>query len=416
MASLLERMQGSAPGPTTPPVRTTSLLERMQRAADEEAAVPNEDNTQEGGPVVSSSGDEVWVPHAGAYARGTVAEAQGPPLPAEQVDVELTSGERVVVARSSLQHLEPSSAIGGGVDDNTMLTHLNEPNLLENLRARFADDIIYTYIGSILVAVNPYKSLPLYGRDRIDQYTGQPRGSNPPHVYAMADRVHRALTAERSNQSIIVSGESGAGKTESCKAIMKFLLTVRADKSEETQQVAGGGGGWLGGWVPKMLIGGRATDAGECASTSLDEKILQTNPILEAFGNAKTLRNNNSSRFGKFVKIHFDSEGVVAGASIDTYLLEKSRVSAISQGERTYHCFYQMCEGASEELQAAHLIRPASEFSSLAASGCCDIDGLNDAENFSALQAALSTIGVDEEKQTMVWKTLSGLLWLGETK
>ena len=179
-----------------------------------------------------------------------------------------------------------------------------------------------------MLAVNPYKAVPMYGDKIIAQYRGRPRGANPPHVYAMADRVHRALTAEKLSQSVIVSGESGAGKTETCKAIMKFLLAVRGDaKDSETGH-------------------------------SLDQRIIGTNPILEAFGNAKTLRNNNSSRFGKFTKVHFDEHGHVSGASMVVYLLEKSRVVAATEGERNYHCFYQLCAGASSKERAEYALRP----------------------------------------------------------
>ena len=176
--------------------------------------------------------------------------------------------------------------------------------------------------------------------------------------------ISRALSSECTDQSIIVSGESGAGKTETCKAVMKFLLAVRA-----------------------------GTDAAE---GNLDQQIMQTNPILEAFGNAKTLRNNNSSRFGKFVKVHFDGCGVVSGASIVTYLLEKSRVVAVSEGERSYHCFYQLCQGASVEQIAECNLKPANEFAALGRSGCTSIDELDDAANFGVLQSAMSTIGASK--------------------
>ena len=263
-----------------------------------------------------------------------------------------------------------------------MLTNLNEANLLENLRLRFGTDRIYTYTGSILMAMNPYKQLPLYGDAMIQQYRGKPRGSNPPHVYAMADRVHRALTAERLNQSIIVSGESGAGKTETCKAVMKFLLTVR----------------------------------GEGADSCLDRQILESNPILEALGNARTLRNDNSSRFGKFIKVHFDEAGHASGASIVTYLLEKSRLVAASKGERSYHCFYQLLAGATEEERAEYALLPPTEFASLARTGCASIEGLDDAENFQQLRSALSTVNVGAEQQAVIFKMLSALLWLGNVE
>ena len=270
-------------------------------AAEQEGGLPGAD----GGALVP--GAAVWV-YGGAeecYRRAEVLAEDNKGT--VRVRLAGEGGERAMEAAEV--HLAEPSGRKEGVDDNTMLTHLNEPNLLENLRARFGKDLIYTYTGSILLAVNPYKAVGLYGDDVIAQYRGRPRGANPPHVYAMADRVHRALNAERLNQSIIVSGESGAGKTETCKAVMSFLLAVRG--GDEAQR----------------------------DGASLDARILQTSPILEAFGNAKTLRNNNSSRFGKFTKILF-SEGMICGAMFEHYLLEKARLVDQGVHERNFHIFY----------------------------------------------------------------------------
>jgi myosin heavy subunit len=329
-----------------------------RQPCDGEAAWVYDESAAAYAPVVAVEVDEAAGTATARHADGTVATH----------------------AAAALSLAEPSWPPGGHAD-NTMLTSLNEANLLENLRLRFGADSIYTYTGSILMALNPYKQLPLYGAEAIEQYRGRPRGSNPPHVYAMADRAHRALTAERLDQSIIVSGESGAGKTETCKAVMKFLLAVRGDGSD---------------------------------SSSLDAQILQSNPILESFGNARTLRNNNSSRFGKFIKVHFDGAGHVSGASVVTYLLEKSRLVAPANGERSYHCFYQLLAGATAEEREAWSLLPASQFAGLSCTGCTAIEGVDDAADLGLLREALGTVGMSGEQQATVLQVLSAILWLGQ--
>ena len=211
------------------------------------------------------------------------------------------------------------------VEDNCSLMYLNEATLLNNVRLRYSKDKIYTYVANILIAVNPYFDLPaLYSGDTIKSYLGRSLGTRPPHVFAIADKAFRDMKVLRTSQSIIVSGESGAGKTESTKYILKYLC----DNYGQSSQSQG----------------------------SLEEKILQANPILEAFGNAKTTRNNNSSRFGKFIEIHFDGSCSVVGGYISHYLLERARVVSQSKAERNYHIFYQLCAGADAELaQRLHL-------------------------------------------------------------
>jgi len=227
-----------------------------------------------------------------------------------------------------------------GVGDNTELMHLHDPNLLHNVKVRYQKGEIYTYTSFILIAMNPYKQLPLYGDEAIKKYFGQALGKQPPHVYAIADRAYKSMRGSKKSQSIVVSGESGAGKTESCKHVMRFLASVSGTGSVGTID-------------------------------ELENKILEANPILEAFGNAKTLRNNNSSRFGKFtgnaissdcfrhccltfssfslIELHFDNNSKMAGASIETYLLEKSRLVGQGKGERNFHIFYQLLKGASDD-------------------------------------------------------------------
>ncbi|CAA0838022.1 Myosin-15 [Striga hermonthica] len=229
----------------------------------------------------------------------------------KQVQVLTLSGKKVLTAPEKLQPRDGESDLGG-VDDMTKLTYLNEPGVLDNLRRRYALNEIYTYTGSILIAVNPFTKLPhLYNMHMMEQYKGAPFGELSPHVFAVADASYRAMMSEGRSQSILVSGESGAGKTETTKLIMQYLT----------------------------YVGGRAAED----DRTVEQQVLESNPLLEAFGNARTVRNDNSSRFGKFVEIQFDANGRISGAAIRTYLLERSRVVQITDPERNYHCFYQLC-------------------------------------------------------------------------
>lgn len=225
-------------------------------------------------------------------------------------------GKEIPVSLEKLLPRDPD-AEHGGVDDMTKLTYLNEPGVLYNLAKRYALNEIYTYTGSILIAVNPFTKLPhLYNVHMMDQYKGIQFGELSPHVFAVADASYRAMMSEGRSQSILVSGESGAGKTETTKLIMQYLTHV----------------------------GGRAA----FDNRTVEQQVLESNPLLEAFGNARTVRNDNSSRFGKFVEIQFDANGRISGAAIRTYLLERSRVVQISKLERNYHCFYHLCASGKD--------------------------------------------------------------------
>ena len=197
------------------------------------------------------------------------------------------------------------------VPDNTQLLELTDQTVLHNLDRRYMEDDIYTFTGSILLAVNPYAKLPIYDENYMGHFTGKSISKNEPHVFASAEEAYQRIRKDRRSQSVVVSGESGAGKTETNKHLMRYLAW---------RSRAGGG-----------------------ASDDLANAILQSNPILEAFGNAKTGRNNNSSRFGKFIRIHFDPKGgAVGGAVMSTYLLEKSRVVFHGPEERNYHALYMV--------------------------------------------------------------------------
>jgi len=278
-----------------------------------------------------------------------------------------------------------------GVPDNTQLMFLQDPSLLHNIKCRYLKDEIYTYTAYILIAVNPYKRIKgLYDEENIQKYSSSSMGILPPHVYAIADRAYRMMRGSNRNQSIVVSGESGAGKTETCKYLMKFLATV-------------------GG------AGDASSDPNPAKSNlqNLEMKVLEANPILEAFGNAKTLRNNNSSRFGKFTELHFDRKAQLAGASIVTYLLEKSRVVGPAKNERNFHVFYQMLTGASTEDRAKWKLCPAEQYNYLNCSGSYVVDGVDDASEYAHVRKCMTAVGIAESLQNELFAVLSGILRLG---
>lgn len=268
----------------------------------------------------------------------------------------------------------------GGVDDMTKLTYLNEPGVLDNIRRRYSLNEIYTYTGSILIAVNPFTKLPhLYNLHMMEQYKGAPFGELSPHVFAVADASYRAMMSEGQSQSILVSGESGAGKTETTKLIMQYLT----------------------------FVGGRAASD----DRTVEQQVLESNPLLEAFGNARTVRNDNSSRFGKFVEIQFDSHGRISGAAIRTYLLERSRVVQITDPERNYHCFYQLCASGldAEKYKLGH----PSGFHYLNQSKVYELDGVSNAEEYLKTRRAMDIVGISSAEQEAIFRTLAAILHLG---
>ncbi|KAE9397351.1 hypothetical protein BT96DRAFT_823455 [Gymnopus androsaceus JB14] len=273
------------------------------------------------------------------------------------------------------------------VEDLTHLPHLNEPSILDVIHNRYAERKLYTYSGIVLVAVNPFTDVPIYGQDIIQTYAGHKREELGPHLFTIAEEAYRALQRDTKNQTIIVSGESGAGKTESAKYIMRYMASVKSNTVRETT-----------------------------SSTSVEHQVLATNPILEAFGNAKTSRNDNSSRFGKYIQILFDDQSSIVGARIRTYLLERSRISFQQRSERNYHIFYQLCEGASPEERANFGLDSDATGYRYLSSSSIKIDNVNDAANFTATRQALAIVGIDEEKQLAIFRLLAGLLHLGNVE
>eukprot|EP01040_Poterioochromonas_malhamensis_P017567 gene17567-20230_t len=247
-------------------------------------------------------------------------------------------------------------AMDSSIQDLVNISDLNEMSILHNLRIRFKEDRIYTYISSILISVNPFKLLPLYTPAMLELYRSGSRGK-PPHVFAAANNAYTNMLNESTDQSVVISGESGAGKSEATKLILQFLTDVSHKATGSTQ------------------VGGTST---------LEAQILAANPILEAFGNAKTLRNNNSSRFGKLITVNFDQKGSIVGGGIINYLLEKSRVVFQTAGERNYHIFYQLLSASETDqtltndlrLQAPELFLYTSQ------SGVSHVDGISDDKDF----------------------------------
>ncbi|KAJ3511149.1 hypothetical protein NLJ89_g4272 [Agrocybe chaxingu] len=278
-------------------------------------------------------------------------------------------------------------------DDLATLSHLNEPSVLHTIRNRYAQHSIYTYSGIVLIAVNPFQRVTLYGPEIIQAYSGRKRGELEPHLFAIAEDAYTAMRKDGTGQTIIV----GAGKTESAKFIMRYLASVNPPDGNQKSKT-------------KFSVDD---------SSEIERQILATNPILESFGNAKTTRNDNSSRFGKYIQILFDGKQEIVGARIRTYLLERSRIVFQPLTERNYHIFYQLCAGAPvKERKDLGLDSDITKFFYLKQGGpsSTPIAGVDDAEEFRATQQALSTVGISVEKQWAVFRLLAALLHLGNVK
>ncbi|KAI8539584.1 hypothetical protein RHMOL_Rhmol09G0194100 [Rhododendron molle] len=329
-----------------------------------------------GTPVNIIVGSHVWVEDpALAWIDGQVLKING-----AEADIQTSNGKTIV---AKLQKIYPKDmeAPAGGVDDMTKLSYLHEPGVLQNLKSRYELNEIYTYTGNILIAINPFQRLPhLYDAHMMLQYKGAPFGELSPHVFAVADVAYRAMINEGKSNSILVSGESGAGKTETTKMLMQYLA----------------------------FLGGRKATEGR----TVEQQVLESNPVLEAFGNAKTVRNNNSSRFGKFVEIQFDKHGRISGAAIRTYLLERSRVCQISDPERNYHCFYLLCAAPQEEIDKYKLGSPKT-FHYLNQSKCYELGGVSDAHDYLATRRAMDVVGISQKEQEAIFRVVAAVLHIG---
>ena len=269
------------------------------------------------------------------------------------------------------------------------------------IRTRYGDGNIYTYSGIVLTSVNPYRHLSVYEREVIWAYNERRREELEPHLFAIAEEAYQSLRKEGKSQSIIVSGESGAGKTISAKYIMRYLAELCSDESPILGEITLDFKG-------DCIMGEGSTKA------SLEDKILATNPILEAFGNSKTLKNDNSSRFGKYIQIYFDSESNIVGAALRSFLLEKTRVVSQAPGERNFHIFYQLLKGCPElERNELLLLERWKDYRYLANSGTSDINGIDDGQEFKITSEAMSIAGFTKEHQFSIFRVIAAILLLG---
>uniref|UniRef100_A0A452UG15 Myosin IF n=1 Tax=Ursus maritimus TaxID=29073 RepID=A0A452UG15_URSMA len=275
-------------------------------------------------------------------------------------------------------HWQSHNVKQSGVDDMVLLPQITEDAIVGNLRKRFMDDYIFTYIGSVLISVNPFKQMPYFTDREIDLYQGA-QYENPPHIYALTDNMYRNMLIDCENQCVIISGESGAGKTVAAKYIM--------------------------GYISKVSGGGEKVQ-------HVKDIILQSNPLLEAFGNAKTVRNNNSSRFGKYFEIQFSRGGEPDGGKISNFLLEKSRVVMQNENERNFHIYYQLLEGASQE-QRQNLGLMTPDYYYYLQSDTYKVDGTDDRSDFSETLNAMQVIGIPPNVQQLVLQLVAGILHLG---
>ena len=298
------------------------------------------------------------------------------------------------------------------VEDIADLTFLNEASVVHNLRQRYFSSLIYTYSGLFLVAVNPNHSLPIYTDAIVAAYKGRRREENAPHVFALADEAMRNMIDNRENQSLLITGESGAGKTENTKKVIQYLAAIAADPTAHASQSPANS---LTPSSSREVLD--RINGVEPVSTKrlglLERQILQANPILEAFGNAQTIRNNNSSRFGKFVRIEFTSVGAIAGANIDWYLLEKSRVAIRSENERSFHIFYQLLRGGESELKQKLLLTNSPDDYAYLKGTRKDVEGVDDRAEWKLLRDAFDTVGFTPEEQLNLFRVAAAILQIG---
>ncbi|XP_008412433.1 myosin-9-like isoform X2 [Poecilia reticulata] len=319
----------------------------------------------------------VWVPsEKQGYEAGSLKEEKG-----DECVVELSdSGKKVKVNKDDIQKMNPPKF--SKVEDMAELTCLNEASVLHNLKERYYSGLIYTYSGLFCVVINPYKNLPIYSEEIVNMYKGKKRHEMPPHIYAITDTAYRSMMQDREDQSILCTGESGAGKTENTKKVIQYLAHVASSSKFKKDQ-------------------------GE-----LEKQLLQANPILEAFGNAKTVKNDNSSRFGKFIRINFDVNGYIVGANIETYLLEKSRAIRQAKEERTFHIFYYMLTGAGDKMRSDLCLEDYSKYRFLS-NGKVTVPGQTDKEMLAETMEAFNIMSIPEEEINGMLKVISAVLQLG---
>ncbi|XP_078666631.1 unconventional myosin-Va-like isoform X2 [Branchiostoma floridae x Branchiostoma belcheri] len=361
-----------------------------------------------------TKGAQVWVPHPELVWQGAELTKDYKPGDKEMHLETEEERETIVKKMKSDEDLPPlrNPDILVGQNDLTSLSYLHEPAVLYNLQVRFLqNNAIYTYCGIVLVAINPYEQLPLYGNEMVMAYTGQDMGAMDPHIYAVAEEAFRQMQRDERNQSIIVSGESGAGKTVSAKYAMRYFATVggSSDDMEASieQRVLASNPIMETNWSQFLSVGEYT------AETAIERKVLASNPVMEAIGNAKTIRNDNSSRFGKYIQIGFNKNYTIIGANMRTYLLEKSRIVFQAENERTYHIFYQLCAAADLPEFEDFCLSDPMNFNYTNQGGDPVIKDLDDLEEFHNTKQAMSLLGFSDKIQQEIFRILAALLHLG---
>nr|XP_054501129.1 myosin heavy chain, skeletal muscle, adult-like isoform X6 [Agelaius phoeniceus] len=328
----------------------------------------------------------VFVVHAKeSFVKGTITGRES-----GKVTVKTEGGETLTVKEDQIFSMNPPKY--DKIEDMAMMTHLHEPAVLYNLKERYAAWMIYTYSGLFCVTVNPYKWLPVYNPEVVLAYRGKKRQEAPPHIFSISDNAYQFMLTDRENQSILITGESGAGKTVNTKRVIQYFATIAAsgDKKKEEKLNAQPG--------------------------TLEDQIISANPLLEAFGNAKTVRNDNSSRFGKFIRIHFGATGKLASADIETYLLEKSRVTFQLKAERSYHIFYQIMSNKKPELIDMLLITTNPYDYQFVSQGEVTVPSINDQEELMATDSAIEILGFTADERTAIYKLTGAVMHYGNLK
>ncbi|XP_057279161.1 myosin heavy chain, skeletal muscle, adult-like [Pezoporus wallicus] len=329
----------------------------------------------------------VFVAHPKeSFVKGTIQSKES-----GKVTVKTEGGETLTVKDDQVFPMNPPKY--DKIEDMAMMTHLHEPAVLYNLKERYAAWMIYTYSGLFCVTVNPYKWLPVYNPEVVLAYRGKKRQEAPPHIFSISDNAYQFMLTDRENQSILITGESGAGKTVNTKRVIQYFATIAAsgDKKKEEQT------------------------SGKMQGT-LEDQIISANPLLEAFGNAKTVRNDNSSRFGKFIRIHFGATGKLASADIETYLLEKSRVTFQLKAERSYHIFYQIMSNKKPELIDMLLITTNPYDYQFVSQGEITVASINDQEELMATDSAIDILGFTADEKTAIYKLTGAVMHYGNLK
>ncbi|CAM9118814.1 unnamed protein product [Bubo scandiacus] len=329
----------------------------------------------------------VFVAHPKeSFVKGTIQSRES-----GKVTVQTEGGETLTVKDDQIFPMNPPKY--DKIEDMAMMTHLHEPAVLYNLKERYAAWMIYTYSGLFCVTVNPYKWLPVYNPEVVLAYRGKKRQEAPPHIFSISDNAYQFMLNDRENQSILITGESGAGKTVNTKRVIQYFATIAAsgDKKKEDQT------------------------SGKMQGT-LEDQIISANPLLEAFGNAKTVRNDNSSRFGKFIRIHFGATGKLASADIETYLLEKSRVTFQLKAERSYHIFYQITSNKKPELIDMLLISTNPFDFHYVSQGEVTVPSIDDQEELMATDSAIDILGFTADEKTAIYKLTGAVMHYGNLK